>query len=265
MSHHAENPARIRDFAKVNTYHVSMLPYLLKALQDTPDADGRTMLDNTAVLYGSPMGNPNQHNHKRVPFLIAGHAGGALKGGVHLKAKNGTPAVERHAQPATLPRLGRPQELRRQRRHVRVGVIQHAFRMLGRSPGLAAVVIVSIGVGIGVNTAVFSWLQAVTLEAAAGRDDGASFFTVEPKADTGTFPGISWLEYHDLDQRLGAFDDLLAFRMAPHERRRSRAAPSAPIRCWSRATTSRCSACGRRPAASSSRGRSNAPAASRWW
>jgi hypothetical protein len=91
MSHHGENQARIRDFAKVNSYHVSMLPYLLKALQDTPDTDGRTMLDNTAVLYGSPMGNPNQHNHKRVPFLIAGHAGGALKGGVHLKAANGTP------------------------------------------------------------------------------------------------------------------------------------------------------------------------------
>mgnify|MGYP001576782961 CR=1 FL=1 len=91
MSHHSEDPKRIRDFAKVNTYHVSMLPYLLKALRDTPDADGRTMLDNTAVLYGSPMGNPNQHNHKRVPFLIAGHAGGALKGGVHLKAKAGTP------------------------------------------------------------------------------------------------------------------------------------------------------------------------------
>ena len=91
MSHHGENQARIRDFAKVNTYHVSMLPYLLKALQDTPDTDGGTMLDNTAVLYGSPMGNPNQHNHKRVPFLIAGHAGGALKGGIHLKAKPGTP------------------------------------------------------------------------------------------------------------------------------------------------------------------------------
>ncbi len=87
--------------------------------------------------------------------------------------------------------------------------------MIGRSPGLAAVVIVSIGIGIGVNTAVFSWLQAVTLRPLPGVTNGSSFYTVEPKADTGTFPGISWLEYHDLDQRLGAFDDLLAFRMAP--------------------------------------------------
>ena len=96
-----------------------------------------------------------------------------------------------------------------------MGVITHAFRMIGRSPGLAAVVIVSIGVGIGVNTAVFSWLQAVTLRPLPGVADGSRFYTVEPKADTGTFPGISWLEYHDLDQRLDAFDDLLAFRMAP--------------------------------------------------
>ena len=96
-----------------------------------------------------------------------------------------------------------------------MGVIQHAFRMLGRSPGLAAVVIVSIGVGIGVNTTVFSWLQAVTLKPLPGVTNGSSFFTVEPKSDAGTYPGVSWLEYHDLDQRLGAFDDLLAFRMAP--------------------------------------------------
>ena len=49
------------------------------------------MLDNSAVIYGSPMGNPNQHNHKRVPFLVAGHAGGAIKGGLHLKARSQTP------------------------------------------------------------------------------------------------------------------------------------------------------------------------------
>ncbi len=90
VSHHAENPSRVRELARINTYHVSMLPHLLQQLKDTPDGDG-TMLDNSVVIYGSPMGNPNQHNHKGVPFLVAGHAGGALKGGVHLKAKNGTP------------------------------------------------------------------------------------------------------------------------------------------------------------------------------
>ena len=90
VSHHGENPERVRELAKINAYHVGMLPHLLKQLAETPDGDG-TMLDNSVVMYGSPMGNPNQHNHKRVPFLLAGHGGGAIKGGVHLKAKNATP------------------------------------------------------------------------------------------------------------------------------------------------------------------------------
>ena len=90
LSHHGEQPARIRELAKVNAYHVGMLGHLLHALQDTPDGDG-TMLDNALVVYGSPMGNPNQHNHKRVPFLLAGHAGGRIKGGTHVRAANGTP------------------------------------------------------------------------------------------------------------------------------------------------------------------------------
>ena len=79
------------EFAKINTYHVSLVPYLLERLRNTPDGQGGHMLDNTLVLYGSPMGDPNLHNHRKVPFFLAGRAGGALKGGLHLKAPNGTP------------------------------------------------------------------------------------------------------------------------------------------------------------------------------
>ena len=67
-----------------------MVPYFLEKLKNTPDGDGN-LLDNTLVIYGSPMGDSNVHNHKRVPLFLAGHAGGALKGGLHLKAADGTP------------------------------------------------------------------------------------------------------------------------------------------------------------------------------
>ena len=91
VSHHGEKPERVREFARINEYHVrSTLPYLLTQLKETPDGDG-SMLDNALVIYGSPMGNPNQHNHKRVPFVVAGHAGGRIQGGVHLRANNATP------------------------------------------------------------------------------------------------------------------------------------------------------------------------------
>jgi hypothetical protein len=89
-SHHQEREDRIADFAKINTYHVGLVPYFLEKLKHTPDGAGN-LLDNTLVLYGSPMGNSNVHNHKRCPLFLAGHAGGSLKGNVHLKAPDGTP------------------------------------------------------------------------------------------------------------------------------------------------------------------------------
>ena len=85
-SHHGEREDRILDFAKINSYHVSLVPYFLEKLKETPDGDGN-LLDNSLIIYGSPMGNSNVHNHKRCPLFIAGHAGGALKGNLHIKAR----------------------------------------------------------------------------------------------------------------------------------------------------------------------------------
>ena len=89
-SHHGEREERIVDFQTINTYHVSMVPYFLEKLKNTPEGDSN-LLENTLVMYGSPMGDSNLHNHKRVPFFLAGHAGGALKGGLHVRAADGTP------------------------------------------------------------------------------------------------------------------------------------------------------------------------------
>jgi hypothetical protein len=89
-SHHGEREDRILDFAKINAYHVSMVPYFLEKLKKTPDGDGN-LLDNSLIMYGSPMGDSNLHNHKRCPLFLAGRAGGQLKGGLHLRVADGTP------------------------------------------------------------------------------------------------------------------------------------------------------------------------------
>jgi hypothetical protein len=89
-SHHGDRDERILDFAKINTYHVSLLPYFLDKLAKAQEGDG-TLLDNAIVLYGSPMGNSNVHNHKRCPLILLGHGGGPIKGNVHLRAADGTP------------------------------------------------------------------------------------------------------------------------------------------------------------------------------
>jgi hypothetical protein len=89
-SHHGEAPAKVAEFAKLNRYHVSLIPYFLQKLKDTPDGDGN-LLDHSMVMYGSPMGDGNVHNHKRVPIFIAGHGGGTLKGNLHVRCKDSTP------------------------------------------------------------------------------------------------------------------------------------------------------------------------------
>jgi hypothetical protein len=90
LSHHNETPSQIAEFAKLNRYHVGLVPYFLEKLKNTPDGDG-SLLDHSLVLYGSPMGDSNTHNHRRVPLFLAGHAGGQVKGNLHCTCAEGTP------------------------------------------------------------------------------------------------------------------------------------------------------------------------------
>ncbi|MBM3820083.1 MAG: DUF1552 domain-containing protein [Acidimicrobiia bacterium] len=83
-SHHGEDPRRIADFAKINVYHVKMLAHLVDRLSKTKEGDG-TLLDRSLIVYGSNMGNPNQHLHYDVPHVVIGGANGKMKkGGRHL-------------------------------------------------------------------------------------------------------------------------------------------------------------------------------------
>jgi hypothetical protein len=82
-SHHGEDPRRIAEYAKLNQYHVKMLAYLIDNLAKTQDGDG-TLLDHSLVLYGSNMGNSNQHLHYDVPHLLIGGLNGKVKGNRHL-------------------------------------------------------------------------------------------------------------------------------------------------------------------------------------
>ena len=83
LSHHAENPDIIAQYAKINQYHVKCLSYFVEKLKNTPDGDG-SLLDHSLILYGSNMGDSNQHLHYDVPHLLIGGLSGKLKGNRHL-------------------------------------------------------------------------------------------------------------------------------------------------------------------------------------
>jgi len=89
-SHHGGTEKGVKEFFLINKYHVSMLPYFLDKLKSISEGESN-LLDKTLIMYGSPMGDSNLHNHRRCPLVLFGHANGKLAGNQHIKAADGTP------------------------------------------------------------------------------------------------------------------------------------------------------------------------------
>jgi predicted permease len=96
-----------------------------------------------------------------------------------------------------------------------MGDLRNAGRTISRMPGLAAVIIISLAIGIGVNTTIFSWIQMILFEPIPGVSGGANFLMVEPRSETGGYTGASWLEYCDLQKQVPALRDIVATQMVP--------------------------------------------------
>ena len=93
--------------------------------------------------------------------------------------------------------------------------VQHALRAIAKMPMLAVVTVVSLGAGIGVNTVVFTWMQAVVLKPIPGVEDASAYYLIEPRTGNDLFPGMSWLEYGDIRERQKSFRELIAYRATP--------------------------------------------------
>jgi predicted permease len=93
--------------------------------------------------------------------------------------------------------------------------LRYACRSIVRMPILASVIVVSLALGIGVNTVVFSWIQARVIQPIPGARPSGGVLLVEPNPDGGHYPGASWLEFQDMRENLGSFDGLFASRTVP--------------------------------------------------
>jgi hypothetical protein len=102
-SHHGGTEPRVMEYNKICKYRVSQMAYFLEKMKTTMDGDA-SLLDKTMVIWGSPMADSNLHSHRRCPLVLFGHADGQLKGGVHLKAEDGTPMA--NVMLALMHRLG---------------------------------------------------------------------------------------------------------------------------------------------------------------
>jgi hypothetical protein len=89
-SHHGNVPGDIMDFNMINRHRLGQMTYFLEKLKNTMEGES-SLLDRTAIIWGSAMGDPNLHNHRRCPLIFMGKANGALEGNLHLRAHPGTP------------------------------------------------------------------------------------------------------------------------------------------------------------------------------
>src|SRR5258708_8621294 len=95
-----------------------------------------------------------------------------------------------------------------------LGDLRNASRTIRSRPGLAALIIVSLAIGIGANTPIFSWIQMILFQPLPGVSGASNFLLVELRTETGGYPGASWPEYRALQTQVPALRDIVASQMA---------------------------------------------------
>ncbi len=102
-SHHGGKEEGIMEFNKICQHRLGQMAHFLDRLENTIVEDS-SLLDQTLVVWGSPMGDANLHNHRRCPLVVFGGGDGRHRGGAHVKAPDGTPMA--NAMLTILNRLG---------------------------------------------------------------------------------------------------------------------------------------------------------------
>jgi hypothetical protein len=91
LTHHRGHPDFIEKITKINSFHVSLFAKFIEKLKATPDGDG-SLLDHSAILYGSALSDGNAHSNLDLPLVLAGHLGG-VPGGLHIASPAQTPVA----------------------------------------------------------------------------------------------------------------------------------------------------------------------------
>lgn len=88
VSHHQNNPEKMAQVVKINTYYARLYAKFLEKLRTTPDGDG-TLLDHSFLVYGGGMADSNVHATDPLPMVAIG--GGVGKGARHVQVSTRTP------------------------------------------------------------------------------------------------------------------------------------------------------------------------------
>ena len=108
LSHHEGNADKKEKIAKINVFHMQLFAAWLQQLQQTREADGSSLLDNSMIVYRSAIEDGMSHAHHDLPVLLAGRGGGTLQSGRHIRYAKNTPMANLFL--SMLDRMGAPAE-----------------------------------------------------------------------------------------------------------------------------------------------------------
>ena len=91
LTHHSGNKEKIAKVVKIERWYMERFARFLRTMDSMKDADGRSVLDNSMIVYGCGLGDGNRHNHDELPVVLAEGGGGTLSPGQHIKLAKSTP------------------------------------------------------------------------------------------------------------------------------------------------------------------------------
>jgi hypothetical protein len=86
LSHHNDRAEMVEKVAVIDRWYIEQFADFLRKLKNVPDVDGRPLLHNAMVLYGSGISDGNKHWHTNLPILLAGAGGGSLQPGRYVRS-----------------------------------------------------------------------------------------------------------------------------------------------------------------------------------
>ena len=84
-THHGNKADLVAKTCVIEKWYTTQFAYFLEKMAKTKDVDGKSLLDNSMILYGCGNADGNRHTHANLPNVLAGSGGGALTAGRYIK------------------------------------------------------------------------------------------------------------------------------------------------------------------------------------
>ena len=108
LSHHQSDEEMLGKIARIDRVYAEQFAHFLGRMREVTEADGRSLLDHSMVVYASGLSDGNRHRHDDLPVILAGRAGGRLASGRHVKLPGEQPMTNLFL--TMLDLAGAPQE-----------------------------------------------------------------------------------------------------------------------------------------------------------